>query len=65
MINKAKNESNIHALEKKLSELEELIIESKNKLKKIIGDVVFAKDSTEKIIKELIKRDVFITGFQK
>lgn len=62
-INQKKNEYNIENLQKQIIDLENLINESKIRLKTINEDTFFAKDVAEKLMKDLIKREVNFTGF--
>lgn len=63
-LNKKKYEETTLNYEKKNEELISLMNENKLKLKRIIEETNIAKDELEKIMKDLIKRDVFITGLQ-
>lgn len=62
LINIEKNKKNINSFEKKMEELQNLLDVSRTKMKNMIEETMNLKDFCEKLLKELIKKEISIIG---
>lgn len=62
LINIEKNKKNIISFEKKMEELQNLLDVSRTKMKNMIEETMNLKDFCEKLLKELIKKEISIIG---
>ena len=62
LLNIEKNKKNIEVFEKKMEELQSLLEISKIKMKRMIDETIELKGFCEKLLKELIKKEISIVG---
>jgi len=62
LLNIEKNKKNIEIYEKKMEELQNLLEISKIKMKNMIDETLELKTFCEKLLKELIKKEISIVG---
>ena len=62
LLNIEKNRKNIEIYEKKMEELHNILEISKIKMKKMIDEILELKVFCEKLLKEMIKKEISIVG---
>lgn len=62
LINNEKNKKHIESYEKKMEELQVLLDASRIKMKKMIDETIDLKNFCEKLLKEVIKKEISIVG---